>query len=210
MPGFFIVLEGPDGVGKSSQIKNLDKYLRDKGHETVITREPGGSKLAERIREQLLAGTFKESGPEIEALMFAAARSDHLRNVVIPNISSKIIICDRFNISTHVYQGMKGVDFDYLFALDDEAIGDCWPDLTILLDMEPAEIQKRQTSRNTKDRFENESGDYHQNVRDMYKKYISFMEEKNRSHNCVYVDASGTLDEVTERIAAEISKKYPL
>ena len=154
--GLFITFEGIDGSGKSTQIQNLAKFLKNLGFDIIITREPGGSVGGEEIRKLLLQGEVDRWSAETEILLFTAARRDHLERIIIPALKDgKIVICDRFTDSTRMYQGMRGPKLrDLVDNLNDEVI-DCDPDLTILIDIDPEVSLKRAKSRNTvEERFE--------------------------------------------------------
>lgn len=154
--GIFISFEGIDGSGKSTQAKRLAATLRDLGHEVVHTREPGGSVGAEEIRSLVLEGDPDRWSPESEILLFTAARRDHLEKTITPAIEAgKIVICDRFADSTRMYQGISRGDLravvDQLHSL---MIGR-EPDLTVIVDMDPAVGLSRALSRQTsEERFE--------------------------------------------------------
>ena len=159
--GFFITFEGGEGVGKSSQIKRLAKNLEKLGLKTLITREPGGTQGAEIMRHVILSGAAEKLGPNMEALLFAAARADHVERVIRPALlNGTTVLCDRFYDSTRVYQGITGkVELSFLKALEEVACGDdCLPDLTIVLDLDPETGLERAANRRTKtetpDRFE--------------------------------------------------------
>lgn len=155
--GLFISFEGIDGSGKSTQARMLADHLRDKGRDVVLTREPGGSPGAEEIRALVLRGAPDRWSAETEILLFTAARRDHLERTIQPALASgKVVICDRFADSTRMYQGLSRGDLrktvDDLHAL---MIG-VEPDLTILIDMDPAKGLSRALSRQTsEERFEN-------------------------------------------------------
>ncbi|HEY0568514.1 MAG TPA: dTMP kinase, partial [Xanthobacteraceae bacterium] len=137
MRGRFITFEGGEGTGKSTQVPLLARRLRGLGLEVHVTREPGGSPGAEIIRHVLLAGAGKPFGPEAEAILFAAARDDHVTNVIRPALERGAwVLCDRFTDSTRVYQGiLGGVDLPFLNALDRLTVGATRPDLTFVLDL---------------------------------------------------------------------------
>ncbi|WP_136442654.1 dTMP kinase [Pacificoceanicola onchidii] len=153
-PGLFISFEGIDGSGKSTQTQALAAYLREKGHEVVLTREPGGSPGAEEIRALVLQGEPDRWSAETELLLFTAARRDHLERVIWPALErGAVVICDRFADSTRMYQGRSGLR-DKVDALHDLMIG-VEPDLTILIDMDAAEALSRAKARATdEERFE--------------------------------------------------------
>src|SRR6188768_1910211 len=136
MRGRFITFEGGEGGGKSTHSRMLGVRLEAAGVEVVLTREPGGSPGAEIIRHVLLSGAAKPLGTATEAILFAAARDDHIRNTILPALTrGRWVICDRFTDSTHVYQGeLGGVDDKLLRALERVTVGDLKPDLTFVLD----------------------------------------------------------------------------
>src|SRR5579863_2668447 len=141
MRGKFITFEGGEGTGKSTQAATLARHLESAGIKVLLTREPGGSPGAEIIRHVLLSGAAKPFGPEAEAMLFAAARDDHVRTTILPALDAgRWVICDRFADSTRVYQGVLGkVDHRLLKSLERVAVGDLAPDLTVILDV-PVEL----------------------------------------------------------------------
>ena len=201
LPGLFITLEGGEGAGKSSQMDLLRQSLEKRGRSVVTTREPGGSPGAEAVRHVLLSGAAEPFGPEMEAILFSAARSDHVSTVIRPALEEgKIVISDRFFDSTRVYQGVSGaVDSEFVRRLERIACGDTWPDLTIIIDLDPVEGLKRAHARRNKgevpDRFEKESLKLQQMRRDAYLAIA-----KDEPERCFVIDGSGTKDEVFERI----------
>ncbi len=161
--GRFITFEGGEGTGKSTQIKLLEKALVQLGVPVLMTREPGGSPGAEAVRHVLLTGAAEPLGAEMEAILFAAARSDHVETIIKPALMSGVtVLCDRFFDSTRVYQGASGnVDSALLTRLEKVACEDCWPDMTIILDLDPKEGMKRAKARQSMpggpDRFEKDA-----------------------------------------------------
>lgn len=154
--GLFVSFEGIDGSGKSTQARNLADSLRNAGHHVVLTREPGGSPGAEEIRALVLQGDPDRWSAETELLLFTASRRDHLERTIRPALEAgQIVICDRFADSTRMYQGLsRGNLRPKVDALHDLMIG-IEPDLTILIDMDPATGLSRAKSRNTvEERFE--------------------------------------------------------
>ena len=131
----------------------LEKRLKSVGCEVISTREPGGTPGAEAIRHVILSGAVENLGPEYEADLFAAARLDHVENLIVPGLQSgKVVICDRFIDSTRVYQGITGkVDIEYLHALEKLVCDGAWPDLTLILDIDPEVGMKRATERRSPD-----------------------------------------------------------
>src|SRR5271157_1769055 len=173
MRGKFITFEGGEGTGKSTQAAMLALRLDSFGLRVRLTREPGGSPGAEIIRHVLLSGAAKPLGPEAEAMLFAAARDDHIRCTILPALEAgQWVICDRFADSTRVYQGALGdVDQRLIKALERVSVGDVRPDLTLVLDV-PAQIGlERAAGRrrgSSPDRFEAEAIEFHERLRQAY------------------------------------------
>jgi len=208
MSGIFITLEGGEGTGKSTQAKILAEKLSATGQEVILSREPGGSPLAERIRSLILSGEFKTNGPDIEAVMFAAARSDHMRCLVLPALErGAIVVCDRFFDSTTVYQTISGADENLLKELRQEATGGRFPDLTLILDVDSEIAGRRAALRRGEalpDRFESEGNIFHSKVREGFR-FIA----KNEPERCVMIDASGDQQVVETRIWEAVRDRIP-
>jgi len=204
MSGRFITFEGGEGAGKSSHAAALAQRLRTLGIDVLQTREPGGSPGAEIIRHVLLSGAAKPLGPDAEAILFAAARSDHVATAIEPALTrGGWVICDRFIDSTRVYQGALGhVDFDLIYGLERISVGRLWPDITFVMDV-PAEVglarAKRRRGDAIADRFEDETLDFHQKLRDAYLS-LAAREPKR----CVVIDSTEPRAAVAERIWATI------
>jgi dTMP kinase len=202
--GRFITFEGGEGTGKSTHIKMLAERLKAAKLRTVVTREPGGSPGAEIIRHLVLSGMGKLLGPEAETLLFAAARDDHVRSVILPALSQGIwVLSDRFSDSTRAYQGSLGkVAPAVLNAMERVTIGDLKPDLTIILDV-PVEIgMKRAAARRgtgAPDRFEAEDIRFHQDLRDAYRQIASAEPER-----CVLIDANADAGTVAANVWAAL------
>ncbi len=170
----FIALEGGEGAGKSTQVRKLATYLEAKGQTVVQTREPGGTRAAERVREILLAGKGQEFDPGFEAFLFAAARYHHVYHVIKPALTAgKTVVCDRFVDSTRVYQGLGGAVSETLIdQLEIAATGGLLPDLVFVLDVDPeigllrAAASDHGADASPLDRFEAEDVTWHQRVRD--------------------------------------------
>ncbi|MGJ4910473.1 dTMP kinase [Bradyrhizobium sp. HKCCYLS2033] len=211
--GRFVTFEGGEGAGKSTQIKMLADHLQKEGLRLVLTREPGGSPGAEIMRHLVLSGMGKLLGPEAETLLFAAARDDHVRNVILPALNQgSWVLCDRFFDSTRAYQGSQGkVAPDVLNAMQRVTIGDLKPDLTLILDV-PVEVGLQRASARrgsgAPDRFEGEDIKFHKGLRDAFHKIAA--EDPRR---CVLVDATASADTVSqlvwdavrERLFAEVA-----
>jgi dTMP kinase len=206
--GRFITFEGGEGAGKSTQIKLLAKRLEKAGLETLVTREPGGSPGAEIIRHLLLSGVGKAiGGAEAEALLFAAARDDHVRTLIQPALDRGVwVLCDRFYDSTRVYQGKLGdVSPAMLNALQDVTIGAMKPDLTAILDV-PVEIGLARAALRrgnaAPDRFEGETVDFHRRLRDAYRQIAATEPER-----CVLIDANAEPKLVADRIWLKVQER---
>jgi dTMP kinase len=200
MRGKFITFEGGEGTGKSTQAAMLALRLEALGLPVQLTREPGGSPGAEVIRHVLLSGAAKPLGPEAEAMLFAAAREDHVRCTIGPALDAgKWVICDRFADSTRVYQGVLGeVDERVIKGLERVSIGDLAPELTVILDV-PVEIGLRRAEARgagaKPDRFEAENVDFHQKLRAAYCA-IAAAEPRR----CALIDARGNKEAVARQI----------
>ena len=200
MRGRFITFEGGEGSGKSTHAALLAKHLEHLDIGVVLTREPGGSAGAEIIRHILLSGIAKPLGAETEAILFAAARDDHVRKTIRPALlAGKWVICDRFIDSTRVYQGALGkVDAALIRSLERVTVGAAMPDLTFLLDV-PANVglarAKRRRGGSSTDRFEAESVDFHEALR---RAYLALAESEPK--RCVVIDGRAPRDIVAKRI----------
>jgi len=198
--GRFITFEGGEGSGKSTQIRMLADRLNAAKLKTVTTREPGGSAGAEIVRHLVLSGMGKMFGPETESLLFAAARDDHVSQVIEPALAQGTwVLCDRFTDSTRVYQGELGkVDPKLIRAMERVTIGDLKPDLTIILDVPVAVGMERALKRRgtaVPDRFEGEGLSFHEKLREAYRRIA--LDDPKR---CALVDADADPKTVAERI----------
>lgn len=171
MQGLFISMEGPDGAGKSTQIQLLQDYLKDKGYETIITREPGGTAISEAVRQIILNKEYKEMCEQTELLLYAAARAQLVNEVIRPALNAgKAVICDRFVESSVVYQGIaRGIGIDKVYAVNDYALEGLRPQLTILLDLDAEEGLHRKKNQAELDRMEAEGLEFHQKVVEGYR-----------------------------------------
>lgn len=204
MRGFFITFEGGEGAGKSTQIRLLEQYLRGRGHTVVVTREPGGSAGAEAVRHVLLSGAAEPFGPEMEAVLFAAARLDHVEQLIRPALESgAVVLCDRFIDSTRAYQGtVKGLTKAFLSSLEKAAVGETRPNLTIILDIDAEVGLQRASARRGEgsiDRFEKDTIAVHQKRRDAFLAIAAA--EPNR---CVVIDADRDVEAVFSSIKAAV------
>lgn len=190
--GYFIVVEGPDGSGKTTVCNLLAAKLKEEGKQIVHTREPGGIDIAEQIRNVILDPKNEAMDGKTEALLYAASRRQHLVERVIPSIEEgKIVLCERFVYSSLVYQGYaRGLGIDEVFAINKFAIGDMMPDLVIYLDVDEKVGLSRVDSRGNKDRLDGESSQFHKRVVEGYKLI------KERFKDFKIVDASRDVDTV--------------
>jgi dTMP kinase len=205
--GRFITFEGGEGSGKSTHARLLSDRLKTLGIDVVLTREPGGSPGAEAIRHVLMSGAAKPLGAEAEALLFAAARDDHVRSTIEPALARAAwVISDRFLDSTRVYQGTLGhVNPKFIRALERVTVGDLKPDLTFILDV-PADVglaraRKRRGDADA-DRFEAESLATHQELREAYRLLV--VSEPAR---CIMIDATEPKPTVADRIWKAVNER---
>ena len=211
MRGKFITFEGGEGTGKSTQAGMLAQRLETYGLAVQLTREPGGSPGAEIIRHILLTGAAKPLGADVEAMLFAAARDDHVQCTILPALrSGKWVVCDRFADSTRVYQGILGqVDQKLINVLERVSVGELSPDLTVILDL-PVQVglerakQRRGSAR--ADRFEGEGVEFHQKLRDAYLDIAAHEPDR-----CVVIDTTASKDIVADAIWQAVeSRLQPL
>jgi dTMP kinase len=204
--GRFITFEGGEGAGKSTQVKRLRARLAELGIETIVTREPGGSPEAERLRGLLLSGVIASLGAEAEAIVFSAARIDHLDKTIRPALEEGcFVICDRFIDSTRAYQGATGkVDKDLIADLEKVAAGDTMPDLTVILDV-PVDIglERARGRGEGADRFEQEQASFHETVRQSF--LATAAAEPDR---CIVVDATQPPDKIENQIWRAVENRF--
>ena len=204
--GRFISLEGGEGVGKSTQVRALADALRSRGLEVVVTREPGGSEGAEKIRELLLGGSDDRWGPEAEALLFAAARADHVARTIRPALErGEWVLADRFIDSSLAYQGgAGGLGIEAVRAINAFGIGDHFPDRTLVLTLAEGSERARARDSDGSDRIGGRPDDYHRKVEAAF--HIIGAEEPERVK---LVDASGTPEQVTQRLVDALEDLLP-
>ena len=192
--GYFITFEGPEGSGKSSHCKLLGRYLKKKGYKVLITREPGGTRIGERLRNLLLDTKNRDISHKSEMLLYMASRAEIVQDVLLPALKSgKVVICDRLLDATAAYQGFGcGLDRKLIKNIGDFVTSGLKPDLTILLDMDIARGLKR-SGRN--DRIEKRSLEYHRRVR---RGYLTIAKEEPERIKIVRV--KGDLNQVQEKV----------
>ncbi|WP_019223322.1 dTMP kinase [Bartonella rattaustraliani] len=203
MSGYFITFEGGEGAGKTTQISLLAQYLCSKDYDVLTTREPGGTAGAEAIRHILLSGQVQHYGPFMEAVLFTAARADHVQEVIIPSLQKgKVVLCDRFIDSTRVYQGHNDrVCSSVLSALESIALNGIMPHLTFLLDipatygMERANLRRKKTE--VVDYFERSELKIQEQRRQAFLRLA-----KKEPHRFRVIDATGAVEDVAQQIKA--------
>jgi dTMP kinase len=200
--GFFISFEGPEGGGKSTQIHRLAATLADQGYVVWTTREPGGTRVGEMIRPILLSQRQTRMTPWSEALLFTAARAQHVEEVIRPRLArGELVLCDRYTDSTLAYQGYgRGLDLDTLRRLQAQATAGLLPALTILLNL-PVETGLSRIPRPAQDRLDRETATFHQRVRAGYLEMAAADPRRWRE-----VDAAADADQVAKRILGLVSE----
>jgi len=204
--GHFITLEGGEGVCKSTQVKALAEALQKRGIDVLVTREPGGSEGAEKIRELLLAGADDRWGARAEVLLFAAARADHVEKTIRPALESgSWVLCDRFVDSSLAYQGgAGGLGIEAVRAINVAAVGDVFPDRTLVLTLDEGAERARVRDTGGSDRIGARPDDYHRKVDTAFR--IIAAEEPERVK---LIDASGSPADVTARLLEAIGELLP-
>ena len=197
MRGKFITIEGTDGSGKSTQIELLMDYLRKKGADVIFTREPGGTHRSEKIREIILDVDNSEMTGITEALLYAAARSQHVEEKIIPALEAgKIIICDRFVDSSIAYQGAaRGLGAEKIMGINEAALHGIMPDMTLFFDLSPEKGILRKKNERALDRLEKEKMDFHEKVYEGYKNLCKKYPERIKP-----IDADRSIDEVHSEV----------
>ncbi|MEO8652108.1 MAG: dTMP kinase [Hyphomicrobiaceae bacterium] len=209
-PASFITLEGGEGTGKSTQARLLADRLAMAGIDCVMTREPGGSPFAEEIRNVLLSGRLPPRSAISEALLFLAARADHVAHTIAPALAAgRWVICDRFSDSTRVYQGIGGrVPKATLVELDRLVLAGLRPDLTLMFDLAPevglARAGARRAAGSGADPYESRDLAYHRELREGFRAIAE--DEPDR---CALIDADGTPDQVAARVWAAVAHRLP-
>jgi len=195
--GRFITVEGTEGVGKSTNLNFIRQWLEGQGHRVLVTREPGGTPLAEELRSLLLAPRDETVDPMAELLMVFAARAQHLEQVVKPALAAGTwVLCDRFTDSTYAYQGGgRGFDQSVIAQLETLVQGDLRPDLTVILDIEVEKGLARASQRSVPDRFEGEAVAFFERVRTVYRELAA-----RAPNRYAVVDAGQPLEQVQQSI----------
>lgn len=203
MNGVFITLEGPDGSGKSTIIRLIGEYLEKEGIEFIKTREPGGTAIGEEIRDIILDNKNTNMSYQTEALLYAASRGQHIHEKILPGLKAgKVVLCDRFILSSLAYQGVgRELGIKKVKAINDFAIGDVYPDLTLFFHIDPKKTLERKFGNGDADRLENLGNDFHEKV---YNGYMDLL--KIYPENIEIIDANGSIEEVLEQAIDKINK----
>lgn len=202
--GRFITLEGGEGTGKSTLIAGLSEALLARGHTVIVTREPGGTKLAEEVRALALNPPTGEAwSPLSHALLMNTARDDHLNKLIRPALErGDWILCDRFADSTRAYQSIDGQDIETLLKIERAVVGETRPALTLVLDGAPVDLAERRRARGTQDVFEQKDLDFHAKVR------AAFLEiARQEPDRCAVIDALQTPEQVVAAALFEIDTR---
>ena len=203
MSGLFIVFEGADGSGKSTQLRFLSEHLEQRGVQVVCTREPGGSPIAEKIRELLLDKDNAQMDAVTEAMLYAAARAEHVRKVVKPALlDGKVVLCDRFVLSSYAYQGYgRGLGVDLVRSINAPALDGCLPDVTVFINIPPERAFERMNENKVRDRLESEDISFHRRVFDGFT-------ELSRGEGIICIDAKGTKFETHALIKQQLEPLF--
>ena len=196
MKGLFIVMEGPDGSGKTTQINLLKEYLEEAGYECLITREPGGTEIGEEVRQLILNPEHKEMSPVTEMLLYAASRAQLVHEVIGPALEEgKIVISDRFVDSSIIYQGIaRKLGISTVSAVNAPGIGIYRPDGIFFIDLSEAEGLRRKKEQKNLDRMEQEGIDFHHMVSEGYRKVLSGRPEVMK------IDGGRSIDTIQKKI----------
>lgn len=200
LAGRFIVIDGPDGAGKGTQLAMLAEHLRAGGADVQVARDPGGTAIGDKVRAILLDGRNLEMSVTSEMLLYMASRAQLVAEVIAPALrQGRCVLCDRYVSSTLAYQGAAGADVEAILEVAQVAVGGYWPDLTMILDL-PAEVGLSRLDR-AKDRLEQRPTEYHARVRQ------SFLDQARRAGDrFAVVDASGPPDKVQEDLRAALER----
>lgn len=201
--GLFIAIEGPDGSGKSTVAKKLYNHLKQNGVKCVLTREPGGTEIAEKIREIILDNDNEEMSAMTEALLYAAARAQHVEEKIKPLLEQGyLVITDRYVLSSLAYQGhARGLGVNRVMEINKHAMGGLYPDKVLFFDVSPEVALSRKFINREGDRLENEGSDFHNTTYEGYQLAI-----ERYSGNIVRINADGTVQENLERCTEALGK----
>ena len=201
----FITLEGPEGSGKTTQAHLLAEYLKDKEVDLILSREPGGTSIGDKIRDILHDPTNTEMFPWAEVLLYSASRAQLVAQIIRPALEAgKVVVCDRYADSTMAYQGYgRGLDLAALREITHLATGDLTPDLTLFIDIQPEQgLQRRLSGGDEWNRLDQETLEFHRRVRSGYLELISMAPER-----WVTVDGSPSIDEVHQAVRSVVDTR---
>lgn len=202
----FITFEGPDGSGKSTIIQKVYDYLIENNYDVIKTREPGGSPIAEKIRNLILDTENNEMGYRTEALLYAASRAQHVEETILPALNeNKIVLCDRFLISSLAYQGVgRDLGIENVRKINEFAINGVFPDFVLFFDVDPITTLKRKSSLDTADRLEKEGNNFHERVYNGYKEIL------NSEKNIEIIDATQSVEDVFNQCIKVLKRRNVL
>jgi dTMP kinase len=203
--GKFITIEGTEGVGKTTNMAFVQNYLQQQGIDLLVTREPGGTPLAEQLRELLLAKRDERVDPTAELLMVFAARAQHLNSVIKPALAAgQWVLCDRFTDATYAYQGAgRSLPIDTIAKLEQLVQGELRPDMTFILDIDVKLGLERAGRRGELDRFETEEIGFFERVRTMYQQRAAAAPDRYR-----VIDAGQPLEKVQQDLSTELKALF--
>lgn len=202
----FITFEGPDGSGKSTIIQKVYDYLIENNYDVIKTREPGGSPIAEKIRNLILDTENTKMGYRTEALLYAASRAQHVEETILPALNeNKIVLCDRFLISSLAYQGVgRDLGIENVRKINEFAINGVFPDFVLFFDVDPITTLKRKSSLDTADRLEKEGNNFHERV------YYGYKEILNSEKNVEIIDATQSVEDVFSQCIKVLKRRNVL
>lgn len=202
----FITFEGPDGSGKSTIIQKVYDYLIENNYDVIKTREPGGSPIAEKIRNLILDTENIKMGYRTEALLYAASRAQHVEETILPALNeNKIVLCDRFLISSLAYQGVgRDLGIENVRNINKFAINGVFPDFVLFFDVDPITTLKRKSSLDTADRLEKEGNNFHERVYNGYKEIL------NSEKNIEIIDATQSVEDVFSQCIEVLKRRNVL
>jgi dTMP kinase len=204
--GLFITFEGPDGAGKTTQVKAFAEALAQRGHDVLVTREPGGTAISDKIRELILDPSHREMDDVTEALLYAASRAQHVREKVLPALArGKVVVCDRFVDASMAYQGFGlGLPVHKIKEINEFATGGLVPDRTYLLDLPVAVGRERLHTRAGLDRIEQKEAAYHERVREGFHTLA-----KEHPARIRVIDANQSVEAVAQEVLADFLRWLP-
>lgn len=202
----FITFEGPDGSGKSTIIQKVYDYLIENNYDVIKTREPGGSPIAEKIRNLILDTENTKMGYRTEALLYAASRAQHVEETILPALNeNKIVLCDRFLISSLAYQGVgRNLGIENVRKINEFGINEVFPDFVLFFDVDPITTLKRKSSLDTADRLEKEGNNFHERVYNGYKEIL------NSEKNIEIIDATQSVEDVFSQCIKVLKRRNVL